>query len=121
MSAVTPEAAAALAIRLAHEVYEGGCIDCGGHGVEMHELYGRQMRKTLGAAVCILGVTLAPLCATCHRKWEKISLERQLEMLQELISPSEDNHPVIVCRGYDLRLAQRDQLIALKARIGSAR
>jgi hypothetical protein len=105
MSVPSPERLASIAISIAHEVYSGGCICCEPKGYEMHELYGRQMRKTLGAAVCILGATLAPLCPICHIKWAGMSLENQLNKLSDIFACDEV-----------LRIAQREQLIAIKAR-----
>lgn len=76
----------------------------------MHELYGRQMRKTLGSTVCILGATLAPLCPTCHIEWAGMSLENQLNKLSDIFACDEV-----------LRIAQRDQLIALRARAATCK
>jgi len=109
MSVPTPEAAAALAMKCAGEAWQGGCIVCGKPS-ELHEIQKRQMRSTMGAAVCILGANLAPLCSYHHRVFEKMSPDEQMEELQRYMMNS-----------YELRKAQRDQLIALKARIGSAR
>lgn len=51
MSTPSNERMAAFAIKLAHEMYTGGCIDCGTPGVQMHEILGRTMRPILGFAV----------------------------------------------------------------------
>jgi hypothetical protein len=101
---------ASLALKIAHEVYSGGCIDCGAPGVEMHEIIGRCMRPLLGSTVAILGVTLAPLCQKCHREWEKMASEEQLKRLSRKW-----------VMDYDRNTYQRDQLIALKARAAVCR
>ena len=106
MSIPSNEKLASLAISIAHSVYSSSaCIECGDIGIEMHEIIKRQMRPILGAAVCILGVTLAPLCPTCHIKWAEMSLECQLAKLADIFACDEV-----------LRQAQRDQLIAIRAR-----
>lgn len=109
MSIPSNDKVAALSMKIAHEVYSGGCIDCGAHGVEMHEVLGRVMRHTLGAVPCILGVTLAPLCQKCHKYWVELTIGQQLKKLQyELFINNQ------------LKEAQRDHLIALKARVHKA-
>lgn len=99
-----------LAMRIAAEVYTGGCIDCGSSGVEFHEILKRQMRHTLGAVPCLLGVTLAPLCKKHHIIWTNNTTEEQIELLQRAAINS-----------YELIKAQRDQLIALKARVATCK
>lgn len=110
MSIPSNEKLASMAMKIAHEVYAGGaCVECGSPGVEMHEIIRRQMRHILGAVPCLLGLTLVPLCPICHKKWDAMSIEKQIGRLQGIITDMEPN-------GYALCIAQRDQLIALKAR-----
>lgn len=108
MSTPSPERMAALAMKCAGEAWQGGCIVCG-QPSELHEIQKRQMRHTMGAAACILGANLAPLCPQHHREWEKLEQVEQMYMLHNIF---------IVNTG--LRVAQRDQLIALKARVHTA-
>jgi len=105
MSIPSNESLAKLSLKIAHEVYAAGCVECGKHGVEMHEILKRAMRPLLGSTVAILGVTLAPLCALDHQKWATMSIECQLAKLADIFACDEV-----------LRQCQRDQLIALKAR-----
>lgn len=105
MSIQSNEKLASLAISISHDVWDGGCIVCGKHPAEHHEILKRQMRETLGAAVCILGATLAPLCPIHHAEWSKLSIEKQIDMLHGHFMAD-----------MALQHAQRDQLIALKAR-----
>jgi ssDNA-binding Zn-finger/Zn-ribbon topoisomerase 1 len=90
---------------LSREMYDGGCAICGCAGFQMHEIIGKEMRKILGAMVCLVGYSEIPLCAQHHEEYEKQTLEKQIEMLQN-----------IFCNSDRLRRAQRDQMIALKSR-----
>lgn len=109
MSIASPEAMAALAMRCAGEAWNGSCIVCG-NPAELHEIQKRQMRHTLGAACCILGANLAPLCQYHHSEWSKLSPEKQIDMLHCYFMSTKL-----------LQFAQRDQLIALKARASVCR
>lgn len=109
MSIPSNDKIASLALKIAGEVYTGGCIDCGSNGVEFHEILKRTMRPILGSTVAILGVTLAPLCQKCHRKWEKMTTDEQLRKLYVMMLEDGGYAP-------DIGISQRDQLIALKSR-----
>jgi hypothetical protein len=100
------ETAAHIAIECAHELWYGkGCAMCDDSYFEMHEIYGRQFRKHLGALCCALGVTLIPVCKKHHAGIEKLTLEQQL-------------HIVHTCQKASLlRQIKIDHLIALKARL----
>lgn len=107
MSIPSPEKLAHIAISIAGEIWDYGCVGCTKEnvGVEMHEIIKREMRPMLGGVVCVLGITLAPLCPHCHLLWSQKTADAQMHLLQLRFAANEK-----------YRWAQRRQIEALRAR-----
>jgi len=69
-----------LNITEAKKTFGERCVICGEEYSEMHHAYGRQHNKRLGNANEILGLTLFPLCARCHKRAHKTEMRNAVAM-----------------------------------------
>lgn len=80
------ESMASIALQCAGELWgDMPCAICGKHGIQLHEIAGRQYRKYLGALDCILGLTLIPVCPKCHIEIENKTMIEQISIAQNKI------------------------------------